>query len=237
MTVDVLKSLQTDLKTLGFYAGDIDGKWGAGSHGAFLNARRSVQGLNAIPSGSKMTPNLFNYCKAVAWSAKVSTVFIDRVIWTASALKMTLNGPDELMACMAFETGETFSPTIPNGAGAPYYGLIQFGALAAKDAGTTIAELVKMTAEDQINFVYRYFKPLTGKLLGLNDIYMKILYPIAVGKPDDYVLFIKDDGTKKYIQNKGLDLNLDGKITKAEACAKVQEKLVKGLHPFNLRVS
>jgi len=33
-----------------------------------------------------------------------------------------------------------------------------------------------------------------------------------------------------------LDINKDGKITKAECCAKVTQKLVAGLHPKNLRV-
>ena len=157
-----------------------------------------------------------------------------RVKKMAADLKMTYpNAASELMSVMAFETGRTFSPTIKNGAGAPYYGLIQFGAAAAQDIGTTIDALVKMTAEQQLEYVYLYFKPLAGKISNVSDLYMKVLWPAAVGKPDDYNLFT--EGTKAYLQNKGLDLNKDGKITKAEAAAKVVAMLNEGMKPENRR--
>jgi hypothetical protein len=52
---------------------------------------------------------------------------------------------------------------------------------------------------------------------------MAILWPAAVGKSNDYVLF--SSPSKAYEQNKGLDLNKDGNITKAEAAAKVRNQL------------
>lgn len=60
---------------------------------------------------------------------------------------------------------------------------------------------------------------------------MAILWPVAIGKPLDFVLFDKSDPEhpKRYIQNAGLDFNRDGKITKAETAAKVRAKLEKGL--------
>jgi hypothetical protein len=192
-----------------------------------------VVNKKTVPEG--MTPLLFAYCKATAWSVKVSDRFVTRVNEIATLLKLGTQGPDQLMACMAFETGETFSPSIKNGAGAPYYGLIQFGAAAAKDVGTTTAKLVKMSAEEQLEYVYKFFKPYTGKIKTTSDIYLRILYPVAVGKPEDYVLFVEGKG-KAYIQNRGLDVNKDGKITKGEAAAKVEQKLVLGLHPRNLRI-
>ena len=62
---------------------------------------------------------------------------------------------------------------------------------------------------------------------------MTILFPVAVGKPEDTPLFRKDDAvhSQRYIQNRGLDLNSDGVVTKAEAALKVQQKLEKGLGP------
>ena len=48
---------------------------------------------------------------------------------------------------------------------------------------------------------------------------MAVLWPAAVGKKEDYVLF--EAGTAAYRQNDGLDLNEDGAITKAEATQKV----------------
>lgn len=233
VTKETLKQLQRDMKALGCYTGLIDGGWGPLSYGAFSNARRAAYNKKTAPEG--MTPLLFAYCKAVAWSAKVSDRFVTRTTEIAELLKLGNQGPDQLMSCMAFETGETFSPSIKNGAGAPYYGLIQFGTDAATDVGTTTAKLVKMSAEEQLEYVYKFFKPYTGKVKTLSDVYARIIYPVAVGKPEDYVLFVEGKG-KAYIQNKGLDVNKDGKITKAECAAKVEQKLVLGLHPMNLKV-
>lgn len=234
VTKEKLKSLQRDLKAAGFYTGLIDGSWGPLSHGAFCNARRAVHNKKTVPEG--FTPELFAYCKATAWSTKVSTAFVKRVNEIADLLKLGAQGADQLMACMAFETGETFSPSIKNGAGAPYYGLIQFGTAAAKDVGTTTNALVKMTAEQQLEYVYKFFKPYAGKVKTLSDVYLRILYPVAVGKPEDHVLFIEGKG-KAYVQNRGLDINKDGRITKGEAAAKVEQKFVLGLHPNNLKVA
>jgi hypothetical protein len=57
----------------------------------------------------------------------------------------------------------------------------------------------------------------------LEDLYMQILWPRAVGKPLDYVLF--SSPSTAYKQNKGLDANKDGNITKDEAAAKVRNQL------------
>lgn len=237
MSTTLLKDLQRDMKALGIYTGKIDGIWGPLSHGAFLNARRMASANTTCPPAG-FTDLLFKYCKAHAWSAKVSDEFIAETKRIAKDLGMSFQGTDELLACMAFETGGTFSPTIQNGAGAPYYGIIQFGAAAAKDAGTTIPALLKMTNVQQLQYVYNFFKPYKGKLKDLSDVYMRILYPVAVGKPSDYVLFDQaNTKSKAYVQNKGLDINKDGKITKAEATAKVYQKFVEGLHPKNLRIN
>jgi hypothetical protein len=56
------------------------------------------------------------------------------------------------MAAMAFETGETFSPSIKNKASGAT-GLIQFMRSTAKGSGTTTAALAEMTAVDQLDFV------------------------------------------------------------------------------------
>ena len=67
---------------------------------------------------------------------------------------------------------------------------------------------------------------------------MAILWPAAIGKPLDFVLFDKRDAVhpKRYIQNAGLDFNQDGLITKAEATARVVRLLDKGLRPENASV-
>lgn len=161
--------------------------------------------------------------RKIAWGAKVSPTFKARVLWIESALGLPA---DALMACMAWESGESFSASKKNMAGSGAAGLIQFMPSTAKVLGTTTAELAKMTPEDQLNYVYLYFKPFKGRLNNLGDVYMAILWPNAVGKSDDYVLF--DRGTA-YRQNAGLDKNKDGKVTRGECLVKIQDKLAKGL--------
>jgi hypothetical protein len=208
MDVVEIKKRQQLLKDLGLYTGKVDGLWGPLSEAAWTKHTSGTQ---------------------LIWSAKVSKEFVLKVQDIAKKLQMPTEGANWLMACMAFETGETFSPTIKNGAGAPYYGLIQFGKAAATDCGTTVEALLKMTAEEQLDYVYKFFKPYTGKLKTLSDVYSRIIWPVAVGKPEDYVIFDNKVRPTAYVQNKGLDIDRDGKITKAECAAKVQEKYVRGL--------
>ena len=160
--------------------------------------------------------------RTVVWGSKVSPVFKDRLFWLCDELKIN---PDYLMACIAFESGETFRADIKNMAGSGATGLIQFMPSTALGLGTTTAKLAQMTPEDQLNFVYKYFRPYSGRLQTLEDTYMAILLPTQVGRPLESVLF---SGGVAYRQNSGLDANRDGKVTKAEASSKVREKLVKG---------
>lgn len=162
----------------------------------------------------------------LAWGAKVSPTFKERVKWIADTLGCPAS---HLMACMAWESGETFRADIRNGAGSGATGLIQFMPSTAKALGTTVAALAAMTPEDQLRFVYEYFKPYQGRLHNLGDIYMAILWPGGVEKPLDYVLFDKRKVPTAFRQNSGLDLNKDGLVTKAECLVKVNEKLTKGM--------
>lgn len=166
----------------------------------------------------------------MAWGAKVSPVFRERVRWIGETLGLN---PDDLMACMAWESGETFSPSIKNAAGSGATGLIQFMPSTAVALGTSTAKLAQMTAEDQLNFVYKYFKPYHGRLRNLGDVYMAILWPRAVGQSDGYVLWDKGKSPTTFRQNAGLDTNKDQRITRAECLGKIQQKLTKGLLPEN----
>ena len=159
----------------------------------------------------------------IAWGKKVGAQFKAKVIAISTDLGCD---PSHLMSAMAFETGETFSPSIKNPkSGAT--GLIQFMPDTAKGLGTTTAALAAMSAVDQLDFVKKHLKPFKNKMKSVEDVYMTILLPSAVGKPVSTVLFKKP--SKAYDQNKGLDVNKDGEITKAEAAAKVSAKLVKGM--------
>lgn len=164
--------------------------------------------------------------RSIAWGSKVSPVFKERVLWIADSLG---TNPDYLMACMAWESAETFSADIKNAAGSGATGLIQFMPSTARGLGTTVADLALMTAEDQLKYVYKYFEPYAGRLSNLGDVYMAILWPKGVGKPDHFVLFDKGKSPTTFRQNAGLDVNRDGLVTRAECLVKVNEKLAKGL--------
>jgi hypothetical protein len=164
----------------------------------------------------------------LAWGKKVSEDFKAKVIEMALDLVVE---PNYLMAAMAFESGETFSPSVLNRSGSGAVGLIQFMPSTAAGLGTTSAKLSSMTAVEQLDYVHKYFKGYRSRLKPLDDVYMVILWPAAVGKPGSYVLFDKDDKNhpKRYLQNKGLDKDQDGKVTKNEAAAAVKRKLDRGM--------
>jgi hypothetical protein len=161
----------------------------------------------------------------IAWGAKVSSAFKQKVIKISNDLGVD---PNFLMAAMAFETGESFSPSIKNNASGAT-GLIQFMPSTATSLGTSTSALAAMTAEAQLDYVAKYFAPYKNKLSTVEDVYMVILWPAAVGKPNGTVLFSAP--SIAYEQNKGLDANHDGKVTKAEAAAMVRAKLAKGEKP------
>jgi len=169
--------------------------------------------------------------RKIAWGTKVSPVFKARILWTADALGCD---PNYLMACIAWESGESFAPDKKNMAGSGATGLIQFMPSTARALGTTTARLAAMTAEDQIRYVYEYFRPYAGRLNSLGDVYMAILWPKGVGQSDHFVLFDKKKTPTTFRQNAGLDVNHDGLVTRAECLVKVNEKLAKGLLPQNL---
>lgn len=154
----------------------------------------------------------------IAWGAKVSPAFRDMVRRIGARLAIN---PDFLMSCMAFETGRTFDPAIRNAAGSGAIGLIQFMPSTAAALGTSTEALAALSACQQLVYVENYFRPWKNRLKTLSDVYMAILWPGAIGKAEEWVLFSESDKThpKRYIQNRGLDWNEDGKITKAEAAS------------------
>lgn len=169
----------------------------------------------------------------LAWGAKVSPDF-SRAAMQACG-RLGISEPSWLMACMAFETGETFSPSIRNAAGSGAVGLIQFMPSTAAALGTTVEDLASMPAVTQLVYVEQYFSPWKNRLRSLGDVYGAILWPGMIGQKESTVIFRADDPArpKLYLQNKGLDLNHDGLITRAEIVARVQREFDVGLYPQN----
>ena len=101
--------------------------------------------------------------------------------------------PDWLMAIMYFESGRTFKPSTGNSIGC--YGLIQFCPDRKGVSYKTIngkkyqlSDVAKMDYSKQLDLVYEYYKAYTGKLKSYTDTYFVTFFPLAVGKPDDWII-------------------------------------------------
>ena len=116
--------------------------------------------------------------------------FSKKVIEISS--KLGIN-PNWLMAIMYFESGRTFNPSKGNGIGC--YGLIQFcpdrkgvGYKTINGKKYQLSDIAKMNYSEQLDLVYEYYKAYTGKLKSYTDTYFVTFFPLAIGKPDDWII-------------------------------------------------
>ena len=158
----------------------------------------------------------------LCWGAKVSPSFKAKVIEVSRTLELN---PDYLMACMAFESGESFSPKKVNTAGSGATGLIQIMPRTAKGLGTTTEKLAATTPEQQLDYVEKYLSAYKGKMHSLEDVYMAVLYPADIGKPVFTGVF--SDPSVAYSQNKGLDTDKDGKVSIGKISVKIRSEYEK----------
>lgn len=102
---------------------------------------------------------------------------------------------NDLYKIIKFETAGTFSPKSqdPNGVS---IGLIGFTERTANSLGTSKAELGKMTAVEQLDYVYKFYK-MVGVRPGddRGTIYMLTFMPAFAHSPDNTVLGKKGGGT------------------------------------------
>ena len=143
------------------------------------------------------------------------------------SIKLKIN-PIWLEAVISNETAGTFSPSIKNFAGSGATGLIQFMPSTARGLGTSTDALSKMSAVDQMDYVLKYFKPYIGRLNSYSDLYLATFYPAALNKPNNWEF-------PKFItpQNKAIDLNKNGIITKQEFINWINSKAKKRGYNFN----
>lgn len=156
--------------------------------------------------------------------------FFDKVETIANKLG---TNPEYLVAVMNYETGGTFNPCVKNQAGSGAVGLIQFMPSTAKSLLNThteieaVEELCNMDREEQLDYVYEYYRGYSGNINSFSDAYMIVLCPNAIGrevftsKDGSIVCDPNKDANAQYSQNEGLDENEDGVITVAEASEKV----------------
>ena len=132
--------------------------------------------------------------------------------------------PNWLMAIMYFESARTFSPSITNSIGAT--GLIQFLPSTAKSLGTSTSELRKMTAVQQLDYVEKYLKAYKGKYKSYIDVYFAVFFPLAIGKPDDWIIQAQGiSASAVYNSNPAFRVLKDGKIRVWEVKKVMLEKL------------
>lgn len=111
---------------------------------------------------------------------RIDSALASKIVSVAHALQID---PAWLANVINFESG--FRSTVRNPiSGAT--GLIQFMPSTAKRLGTTTDHLASLSAVQQMDWVYTYFKPYKGKMRSQTDVYMAVFYPAALGKGDDY---------------------------------------------------
>jgi hypothetical protein len=209
---------QTWLKQLGFNPGTPDGIWGNNSEKAY----QALLASNIVSNDAVDIP----------WGKKFTEQEITKLRQVVRNLGLPPHNVQDFMGCMAWETGETFSPSIKSPVSTAT-GLIQFMKNTAIGLGTTVEALAKMSVVEQLGYVEKHFLPYRKKIQNLGDIYLAILWPAGIGKSDDTVLW--QEGDSQFLPNKGIDFNADGKITRLECIQKVRNKLVKGFLPGNVR--
>ncbi len=113
--------------------------------------------------------------------------FSNKLIQIANALGVE---PNWLMMIFMLESG--VSPSIQNSIGAT--GLIQFMPSTATGLGTSTAHLRAMNHVQQLDWVYKYYQPYVGKIKDGADLYLATFYPLALRKPDDYIIGSEQGG-------------------------------------------
>lgn len=138
------------------------------------------------------------------------------------SVKLGIN-PDWLMIVMKVESTLNHTASNPS-SGAT--GLIQFMPSTAASLGTNTTALKTMSNVQQLDYVYKYFQPYTGRIMGVVDLYTITFFPRALGKPDDYILQT-DTLTAARIagQNQAYDINKNQQITAGELRASIARRL------------
>ena len=140
-----------------------------------------------------------------------SREFLQKVIEVSERLGIDSSW---LLDVMKFESGLDPKALNPN-TGAT--GLIQFMPATARDLGTTVGELHNMDAIEQMEYVYKYLQPYSGKMQSLTDTYFAVFFPSAIGKPRSWVLQSSSQSAALIARHNPIfDTNHDNKITVGE---------------------
>lgn len=193
----------------------------------------SVGNTNSVGNGSDTyVYDESNYDEAAVsaleqrWASKAKKNGLDHQFFVkVTAISKDLKcDPNALLAVMNSECGLNPKARNPHGGAT---GLIQFMPSTAKALGTSTDALARMSATDQLDYVAKFFKKnmQTFKMgngpMSAADLYSLIFLPARANRD---VLTAR--GEKFYSANAGLDMDGDGKITKADLNRRIQKCMV-----------
>lgn len=156
---------------------------------------------------------------------KLSPEDLGAIVSTADSLGID---PDWLLAIEKFESG--LNPKAVNSSSGAT-GAIQFmpgpNGSAAR-LGTSTEALKQMTLQEQQKYVYAYLLPFKSRLKSLEDTYLAVFFPAAIGQSDDYVVGISPDNggssfqNAVYNQNKGFDSSSTGYVRRSDIVSTIR---------------
>jgi hypothetical protein len=89
----------------------------------------------------------------------------------------------------------------------------------------------------QISMVQNYFSMFKNRIKNFHDCYFAVFFPLAIGKPDDFVFQTKHLSASKIAsQNKSFDTNGDQEITRKEVCDYIDKFFAKPTHNHNFNI-
>ena len=168
------------------------------------NPNKPGSGIYAVPDDkdeklpkhiepAKSAPTPSQQIASTSGSALKEPGFTQKLQQVANALGVETR---VLLGIMKHETGNTLSPQAkaPGKHGA--VGLIQFIPKTARELGTSTEALAKMSATQQLDYVYRFYKKVGVKPgMDIGDMYMLTFMPAYLHKPADTIIGKKNGGT------------------------------------------
>lgn len=146
--------------------------------------------------------------------------------------------PNWLMAVMHSETGGKYSASVRNPISGAI-GLIQFMPSTATWIGTSSAALAAMSRIAQLDLVYKYY--MKWQQAGIvaksyTDLYMITFYPVAVGKPDSFILGseVSEARARLIAAQNNFDYDQDGYISVADFKKFIYRRYIINYVPENL---
>jgi hypothetical protein len=135
---------------------------------------------------------------------------------------------DDMLVCMYAESRLNEKARNPKTRAT---GLIQFMPSTAVGLGTTVDKLMQLTNVQQLFYVYKYFKPYSGKIHSVYDLYKIVFFPIMIGRDANWVLKSDTLSAETVARaNPIIDINKNGQITVAEfeqyVSAFIKKKLI-----------